>query len=66
MLFIREDIPSNLAEAEAEPIDGFYIELNLIRNNITRNLNILQINKIDVSYSLLSNILALLSNLLLK
>ena len=66
MLFIREDIPSNLAEAEAKPIDGFYIELNLIRNNITRNLNILQINKIDVSYSLLSNILALLSNLLLK
>ena len=66
MLFIREDIPSNLAEAEAKPIDGFYIELNLIRNNITRNLNILQINKIDVIYSLLSNILALLSNLLLK
>ena len=25
MLFVREDIPSNLAEAEAKPIEGFYI-----------------------------------------
>ena len=29
MLFIREDIPSNLVETEAKPIEGFYIELNL-------------------------------------
>ena len=29
MLFVREDIPSNLIEAEAKPIEGFYIELNL-------------------------------------
>ena len=29
MLFVREDIPSNLFEAEANPIEGFYIELNL-------------------------------------
>ena len=29
MLFVREDIPSNLVEAEAKPIEGFYIELNL-------------------------------------
>ena len=29
MLFVREDIPSNLAEAEAKPVEGFYIELNL-------------------------------------
>ena len=28
---------------------------NSIRNNITRSLNILRINKIDVSYILLSN-----------
>ena len=29
MLFVREDIPSNLVEAEAKPIEGFYIKLNL-------------------------------------
>ena len=29
MLFVREYIPSNLVEAEAKPIEGFYIELNL-------------------------------------
>ena len=29
MLFAREDIPSNLFEAEANPIEGFYIELNM-------------------------------------
>ena len=26
-LFVREDIPSNLVEAEAKPIAGFYIAL---------------------------------------
>ena len=29
MLFVTEDIPSNLVEAEAKSIEGFYIELNL-------------------------------------
>ena len=29
MSFDRKDIPSNLVEAEAKPIEGFYIELNL-------------------------------------
>ena len=29
MLFVREGIASNLAEAKAKPIEGFYIELNL-------------------------------------
>ena len=29
MLFVREDIPSNLVEAETKPIEVFYIELNL-------------------------------------
>ena len=29
MLFVREDIPSKLVEAEAKPVEGFYIELNL-------------------------------------
>ena len=29
MLFVREDIPSNLAEAEVKPIEGFCRELNL-------------------------------------
>ena len=29
MLFVREDIPSNLVEAEAKPIESFYTELNL-------------------------------------
>ena len=32
MLFVKEDIPSNLVEAEVKPIEDFYIELNL-RNN---------------------------------
>ena len=25
MLFVREDIPSNLVEAEAKPVENFYI-----------------------------------------
>ena len=29
MLSVREDIPSNLVEAETRPVEGFYIELNL-------------------------------------
>ena len=29
MLFVREDISWNLVEAEAKPIEGFYIELSL-------------------------------------
>ena len=29
MLFVKEDIPSSLVEAEAKPIECFYIELNL-------------------------------------
>ena len=29
MLSVREDIPSNLVEAEAKPIECFYVELNL-------------------------------------
>ena len=29
MLFVIEDISSNLVEAETKPIEGFYIELNL-------------------------------------
>ena len=29
MLFFREEIPSNLAETETNPVGGFYIELNL-------------------------------------
>ena len=29
MLFVKEDIPSNLVEAETTPVEGFYIELNL-------------------------------------
>ena len=29
ILFFREDIPSNLFEAEAKPVEGFYIKLNL-------------------------------------
>ena len=32
MLFVREDIPSNLLTIEEKPIESFYIELNL-RNN---------------------------------
>ena len=29
MLFVREDIPSNLVKAAAKPIEGFYMELYL-------------------------------------
>ena len=29
MLFVREDVSSNLVEGEGKPIEGFYIELNL-------------------------------------
>ena len=29
MLFVREDISSNLLEVEAKPVEGFCIELNL-------------------------------------
>ena len=29
VIIVREDIPSNLVDAEAKPIEGFYIELNL-------------------------------------
>ena len=32
MLFAREDISSNLVEAEAKQIEGFYIELNLLND----------------------------------
>ena len=29
MLFVREDIPSNLLTSEEKPIESFYVELNL-------------------------------------
>ena len=29
MLFVREDIPSNLLTIEEKPIESFYVELNL-------------------------------------
>ena len=29
MLFVREDISSNLVEGEGKTIEGFYLELNL-------------------------------------
>ena len=32
LLYVREDIPSNLLEVETKPIEGFYMEINL-RNN---------------------------------
>ena len=37
MLFVREDIPSNLLEAEAKPIESFYIELNLRKDEWLQN-----------------------------
>ena len=33
MLFVREDIPSSLVEAETKPIEDFYIKLNLRNYN---------------------------------
>ena len=32
LLYVREDIPTNLTEVETKPIEGFYVELN-VRNN---------------------------------
>ena len=29
MLFVREDIPSDLLAIENEPLEGLYVELNL-------------------------------------
>ena len=29
MLFLREDIPSNLLTIEEKPVESFYVELNL-------------------------------------
>ena len=29
LLYVREDIPSNLLEVGTEPIEGFYVEINL-------------------------------------
>ena len=33
MLYVREDIPSNLLKVEALPIEGFYVELKLRSKN---------------------------------
>ena len=33
MLYLREDIPSNLLKVEFLPIEGFYVELKLRREN---------------------------------
>ena len=32
LLYVREDIPSNLLEVETKPIEGFYAEINLHNN----------------------------------
>ena len=29
LLYVREDIQSNLPEVETKPIEGFYVEINL-------------------------------------
>ena len=29
LLYVRENIPSNLLEVETKPIEGFYVEINL-------------------------------------
>ena len=29
LLYVREDIPTNLLEVETKPIEGFYVEINL-------------------------------------
>ena len=33
MLYVREDIPSNLLKIESIPIEGFYVELKLWSEN---------------------------------
>ena len=32
MLYVREDIPTNLLEVETKPSEGFYVEIN-VRND---------------------------------
>ena len=29
LLYVREDIPSNLLEVETKPVEGFYVEINI-------------------------------------
>ena len=29
MLYVREDIPTNITEVETKPIEGFYVAINL-------------------------------------
>ena len=36
MLYVREDIPSNLLKVESLPIEGFYVELKLQSKNCRR------------------------------
>ena len=31
MLYVREDMPSKLLSIETQPIDGFYVETNLMK-----------------------------------
>ena len=32
LLYVREDIPTNLTEVETKPIEGFYVEINLLND----------------------------------
>ena len=32
LLYVREDIPTNLIEVETKPIEGFYVEINLLND----------------------------------
>ena len=34
LLYVREDIPSNLLEVETKPIEGFYVKINLHNGEI--------------------------------
>ena len=37
LLFVREDIPSNLLEVETKPIEGFYVDINLHHDKWLKN-----------------------------
>ena len=37
MLYVREDIPTNLLEVETKPIEGIYVEINLCNDKWSIN-----------------------------
>ena len=53
LLYIREDIPSNLWTIEKKPIEGFYVRLNLHKSKWLKNCSY-NPNKSSIDYHLLT------------